>query len=374
MLVEPAVFAPLGRVGARRYALPHPALRRSAISTESSVPPDALPIDRADRVRAVVHPLGDPKFGFLADAFDPRKAAPVLERALGVPILSVRATSFRHHAGRRSLLRLDLETAAGSRRVLGKVRAKRPDRRTQRLMGVLHAGGFDADAADGIAVPEPLAVVDEWRMAVHAWVEAPSATYVLSGSDGVGRLEVVDRMLSALAKLRAARLPVERTHGLDDVLRMLRRELSSTAATAPGLAPRPQRALAACVAIAQRVPPAPNCVAHRAFCPDHVLLAADRTYLVHLDLVALAHPALDVGNLAAHLIEHALRVEGDPHAFDDLLAHVRTRTADVAPPEALEAFTTLSLARLVATSRWGPEDRSTADRLLQVVESRLASA
>jgi hypothetical protein len=41
---------------------------------------------------------------------------------------------------------------------------------------------------------------------------------------------------------------------------------------------------------------------------------------------------------------------------------------------AIRAFTTLSLARLVAISRRIPERRSTTERLLRLVEARLLGA
>jgi hypothetical protein len=327
---------------------------------------------------AVAHPLEDPAFGFLASAFDPTSATPVLACALGTtlgaPVRAARATPFRHRAGRRTLVRFDLETDAGPRRVLGKVRAKGADRRTQRFMAELRRAGFDETSQDGIAVPAPLAVVERWRMVVHAWIEAPSATDVWSIADPAGRRHLVDRMGDALAKLRTVGARAPRVHGVDDELEALRRQLAVAASSEPALGPRFGGLMTACARLAAHIPPAPMGVAHRDFYGDQVLVAGERTYLVDLDLAARAHPALDVGNLAAHLVEHALRVEGDAHAFDDLVARAEARAAEAVARPAIRAFTTLSLARLVAISRRIPERRSTTERLLRLVEARLLGA
>jgi hypothetical protein len=274
---------------------------------------------------AVAHPLDDPAFGFLASAFDPTSATPVLARALGTtlgaPVRAARATPFRHRAGRRTLVRFDLETDAGPRRVLGKVRAKGADRRTQRFMAELRRAGFDETSQDGIAVPAPLAVVDAggwWstrgsrRRRRRTCGRSPTPR-----GAGTWSTAWATRWRSSARWARGRRGAV---HGLDDELEALRRQLAVAASSEPALAPRFGGVMTACARLAAHIPPAPMGVAHRDFYGDQVLVAGERTYLVDLDLAARAHPALDVGNLAAHLVEHALRVEGDAHAFDDLVA------------------------------------------------------
>ena len=319
-------------------------------------------------------PVDDATFGFLADAFDPVAARPVLARALCVPVHGVRARLLRHRAGRRLLVRFDLDTGDGPRRVLGKARAKGADRRTQRLMAALRAAGFDDHAADGISVPAPLAVVDAWRMVLHTWVDAPTATSRLALARGAERAWLAGRMAAALAKLHAAAVAVQRVHTLDDEIAILRRQVEVAAADAAHLAPRLQQIVDRCGELAARLPAAPARPCHRDFYPDQLLVADDRAYLIDLDLVARAHPALDAGNLAAHLIEHALRIEGDPRALDDVVARATAYARRETPAEAVEVFTTLSLARLVAISRRIHERRVTTGPLLGWVEARLEGA
>jgi hypothetical protein len=319
-------------------------------------------------------PADDPTFGFLAEAFDPAVARPVLTRALGAPVHEVSARLLRHRARRRLLVRFDLGTDAGPRTMLGKARAKGADRRTQRLMTALRAAGFDEAAADGIAVPDPLAVVHRWRMVLHAWVDGQTVTSLLGEPGSEARLRLADRMVDALAKLRAAPVVVARKHTLADELAGLQRQFADVVAAAPHLEPRLRRIAAGCRRLVARLPPAVPCLSHRDFYPDQVLVAGDRTYLVDLDLVARAHPALDAGNVIAHLVEHALRVDGDANALDDVVARVRARGAALASPDAVAVFTTLSLARLVAVGHRIAARRGAADPLLRLVEARLVGA
>ena len=316
----------------------------------------------------------DPAFGFLADAFDPAAARPVLARALGVRVHGVGARLLRYRAGRRLLVRFDMDTGDGPRSVLGKARAKGADGRTQRLMAALRAAGFDDHAEDGISVPAPLAVVDRWRMVLHAWVDAPTATSRLAVARGTERGRLAERMAAALAKLHASQVAVSRVHTLDDENAILRRQFAVVAEDAAHLVPRLRRVADRCGEALARLPAVAPCPSHRDFYPDQLLVADDRTYLIDLDLVALAHPALDAGNLAAHLVEHALRVEGDPSALDDLVARATAHARRATSAEAVEALTTVSLARLVAVSRRISERRATTEQLLRWVESRLDGA
>ena len=318
--------------------------------------------------------MDDPAFGFLVDAFDPATARPVLARALGVRVHGVHTRLLRHRAGRRLLVRFDLDTGDGPRFVLGKARAKGADGRTQRLMAGLRAAGFDDHAEDGISVPEPLAVVDPWRMVLHAWVDAPTATSRLTVTRGAERGRLADRMAAAVVKLNASRVEVPRMHSLDDEIGILRRQLAVAAADTAHLAPRLLRVAERSGELLTRLPAAAACPSHRDFYPDQLLVADDRTYLIDLDLVARAHPALDAGNLAAHLVEHALRVEGDPRALDDVVARATAHARRATSAEAVEVFSTLSLARLVAVSRRIRERHATTEPLLRWVEARLDGA
>jgi len=88
---------------------------------------------------------------------------------------------------------------------------------------------------------------------------------------------------------------------------------------------------------------------------------------------ARGDPALDLGNFAAHLREHALRVRGDADALSGLeralTEHYCALTGVAAG--AVAAYTTLSLARHIAISQRLPARRHLTGTLLALTEARL---
>lgn len=78
------------------------------------------------------------------------------------------------------------------------------------------------------------------------------------------------------------------------------------------------------------------------FYPDQVLVDRDRLWLVDLDLCCQGDPALDIGNVIAHITEQSLRQMGNPSALGDQEAALQ------------DAFIQ---ARMTA-----PESRGSADR------------
>ncbi len=119
------------------------------------------------------------------------------------------------------------------------------------------------------------------------------------------------------------------------------------------------------------------CGIHRDFYADQVIAADARLTLVDLDLYAAGDPALDVGNFLAHLMEQSLRERGDPEALHDREEALRGRFLELAPDvsrAAVEAYTTLSLARHVFLSTRFPERRCFTGALLELCEKRLGLA
>jgi aminoglycoside phosphotransferase (APT) family kinase protein len=79
----------------------------------------------------------------------------------------------------------------------------------------------------------------------------------------------------------------------------------------PEWADRLERLAAACGALAASLSMCEAGTIHRDFYPDQVLVDGDRLYLLDLDLYCLGDPALDIGNFCAHLVEQALRTQGN---------------------------------------------------------------
>jgi aminoglycoside phosphotransferase (APT) family kinase protein len=160
-----------------------------------------------------------------------------------------------------------------------------------------------------------------------------------------------------------------------DEMRVLRERLDLLAAQAPGWATRLGRLYDACARLAATVPAGDERGIHRDFYPDQVLVDGERLVLLDLDLYCLGDPALDIGNFVAHVIEYSLRARGAA----DALAAVTTalterfaRLAGAATVPAIEAYTTLTLARHVQLSTRFPERRHLTAALLALCEARLA--
>jgi aminoglycoside phosphotransferase (APT) family kinase protein len=310
-------------------------------------------------------------------ALDPVVAARVLGDVLAArgevtPSLTS-VTVWRHRPGRRCLIGYSFGRGdAPARTVLGKVRAKGADARTYRLQRHLWHHGFGPWAGAGVEVPEPLGLTPElgaWWQRRVAGVDGMKAVW---GPDGV---ETCRRFASAIHALHGASPPVAvRRHGPHDELAILETRLAALADERPGWGARLEALLADGRRLAASLGPRPERLVHRDFYPDQVLAGADRCYLLDLDLCALGDPALDVGNFAAHLVEHALRTWGEPGRAEAAMDAFVDRYLELAGPghrSAVEAYTTLSLMRLVQIAWTKPERRPHAWSLLEACEARL---
>jgi len=125
---------------------------------------------------------------------------------------------------------------------------------------------------------------------------------------GEGSADDGARVAELLRWLAAAPLPRGfPTHGVEDEARVLEERLPvferTLAAPPPAAAPLVERVVAALRAL----PAARPIYSHRDFHDKQVLLDRERGALIDLDLAAAAHPALDVGNLLAHVRLRALK-------------------------------------------------------------------
>jgi thiamine kinase-like enzyme len=179
---------------------------------------------------------------------------------------------------------------------------------------------------------------------------------------------------AALAKLSRLGPPTERRWTLADELATLDRRLAEATAALPSL---PTRALAdAARALADATPVAAAGPAHRDFHPEQALIDDGRVWLIDFDLYAMADPALDAGNFAAHLIEAAIRIHGDASALD---VHARAFLAAWSDhgthgAEArIEAWTALALARCAAIAAVRPDRRHAAHAIADFALRRLGA-
>jgi aminoglycoside phosphotransferase (APT) family kinase protein len=277
----------------------------------------------------------------------------------------------REKPGRRALVSYELQGPDGPMPLLGKLRAKGLDRHTLELQQALWNGGFDADAADGIAVPEPIGAVP----ALDLWLQRrvpgePAAAFLQPDADPTP----LGRVGAALGKLHRCGPPARRRWTLADEMAVLHRRLGETAANAPSLAADAAAILDACGAIAAGLTSSRAGPIHRDFHQDQALVDDNRVWLVDLDLYAEGDPKLDAGNFIAHVMEASIRLHGavdalSPHAESFRSAWTASRAEyDVAD---LEAWMTLALARLFTIAAERPERRHAAAAIAAVCHELL---
>lgn len=323
-----------------------------------------------DLLAAVV---SDPAFSFLRNALDSNSASPIISNALGrsVEVTAVRVT--RHKPGRRCVLEYDVQSRSHPAATLvGKVRVKGANHRTFDLSQALRKHGFDDNAPDGIHIPQPIAVVPEFRMILHAKAPGIPAGDVLYNSEDIGPA----RRIAAVAwKLHRTQIPTEKTQTIADELSILRDRFAKLAVTQPELTGRLDQLFAKCERLASQLAPAQPVGIHRDFYPAQVLVDGSRCWLLDLDLYSLGDPALDIGNFLGHMTEHALRVTGSADALlvaenalrDEYLALSEGRVA----AESIQIYKYLTLARHIYISTLFPERCHAATQLLDYCEQRL---
>jgi hypothetical protein len=101
-----------------------------------------------------------------------------------------------------------------------------------------------------------------------------------------------------------------------------------------------------------------------------------RFHLLDLDLYAAGDAALDAGNCAAHMAEHALRTLGDAGALAALEDEIGERVAACAGGAArrrVAAYGLLSLARHVAISTRLAERRPCTPAIREAVDRRASA-
>lgn len=312
---------------------------------------------------------GDNAMSAAAQAVQPELVKPLLETALklqpgGSNLFAIRVV--RHKPGRRCLIEYDIESAANRQTVIGKVRAK----------------GLDSNAFNtqhrfresGIEVPEPLGTVPE----LHMWLQRKVAGTVLTSHVGTCHgPELMNRVAEVIHSVHGAGIPSRRTHSMDDELAILHERLSGLASRRPSLARRIARVLRGCERIGSKLAPTEPCGIHRDFYADQLLVSADSLCLLDLDLYCYGEASLDIGNFIGHLIEYSLRHSGNPYALDNHVRALRDRYLALSGQpcaQAIETYTTLTLARHIELSTRFPDRRFTTMCLLELCEKRLEHA
>lgn len=313
----------------------------------------------------------------LNEAMDSDVMRPLLatlcDRKRETPPILDSVTLLRHKPGRRALIeyRFAGDTSPDTPRPwLGKLRAKGLDKRSFELQRKLHASGFDENSPDGISVPRPVGMLPELRMWLQEKVPGDTLTDRWQSPQSV---PLARRVSEAIHRLHRAPVTPYSTHTIDDELAILRRRLTEVAEQNAWRS-RILAVLSGCERIAETLVPSSPCGIHRDFYPDQLLAHGERLYLLDLDLYCLGDPALDVGNFIAHMMEYALRTQGDIHAFDApqraLAAHFLTLSPTI-EDTTLQGYITLSLARHIHISTQFADRTHCTRPLIEHCEERL---
>ena len=323
----------------------------------------------------------DSTMPFLAQALNADEAArhllPLLPHA--TRLVDVRLA--RHKAGRRCLIEYDFERGNDTSQpftVIAKVRAKGLDKSTFNLVRTLRQSGWTEDSSDGIAVPEPLGTIPEWRLWLMRKVPGRTAAALLNRQDEKNGIAVAQRAADVVCKLHRSGVPARRRHTIEDELRLLHERLPMVAQLYPSWESRLNCVLEACDKLGAGLPSSLLCGIHRDFYPDQVLVEAlksgHRLWMLDLDLYSEGDPALDAGNFVGHLIESGLRTGGDPNALQEQAAAFQERFLEQSPNcsrEAIEAYTTLTLVRHIFISTQIKGRATVTQSLLELCEERL---
>jgi aminoglycoside phosphotransferase (APT) family kinase protein len=239
---------------------------------------------------------------------------------------------------------------------------------------MLWNAGFDSGCPDGICVARPLGIIPEW----HMWLQCAVPGQVCwSSLLGPGAESIARRIADAAHKLHQADIPTQQTHTLNNELAVLADRLPRVGEELPQFDERIQRILYSCHEMAGTIDPVSPVGIHRDFYPDQVLIDGERVFVVDHDLYAFGDPRLDIGNFCGHLLEHSVRNEGHPNAYDRATLAMIDRFVEFygneqASRSAIDIYTLLTLARHVSLSRKIAQRHPTTLPLIELLEKLMA--
>ncbi len=338
---------------------------------------------------SVYDPFGvanDSKMPFLARALNSTEVQRLFARHLQtlrdseetIRLRAIRVV--RHKPERRAVFEYDLvainsnfDRAAFT--LVGKARAKGLDETSFQIQRSLWLDAFNDASADGVSVPEPVALVPELQMWLQCRVAGATAFSRLAESDGI---EVARFCAEAIYKLHRTKMPDEaaarRPHTITGELEILERCLTQVAEMKPQWQKRLTRLFAACERLGKSLDTAEPRMIHRDFYADQVIVSGSRLYLIDFDLLCFGDPALDVGNFLGHIIEQSLRTTGDAATLQDRENAFEQRYVELAGGNvrpAIRDYATLTLARHIYLSTQFDERKRWTEKLLEICEKRL---
>lgn len=324
-------------------------------AASSSASADRMP--RSSREPAAVHET--------ARYLDPEQVnlnwhrTPGLDAEKASPSRFIAARQLRYKPGRRLVVEYQTEASDGydPQLIIGKVRlGKSVDSRLHQL----HRDLQKLRTAR-VVVPAFIGEIPEWNL----WFQEKLLGQAVSPDS---KPEVHRSVGVALAKLHNCGVVIDRSHTLDDELRILRQQHADFLSVTEEW----RDASSALLHLAQQssltLQPTQSVLLHRDFYFDQVLVMENSIALLDFDTAAMGPAELDVGNYLAHLDESALRMVGETGTYDESAQAFVEGYREVhssLSESAVETWRFLSLARLVAISQRIADRSHSTEMLMQ---------
>jgi aminoglycoside phosphotransferase (APT) family kinase protein len=365
-----------------------PEKRRPLRSPSEAPSTNFVPMVSPDSVVADCESLGlNPLELLTADRLLPMEWQSSTSHATSSQLRRIRVT--RHKPKRRMVLEYDLECMDISGEmtnitVVGKVRFRGLKSTAYSTQAWLAAQGLtwqgiarESDpTACAFQVPRVLGTVPEAGMWLQEYRSGLTVTSQLHPSQFHGGIETAlpRRIARGLSDLHHRDFPCQNVHTWEDELAILERRIDEAAVSTPSLESRFRGLKRHCRDLAGNLMGRPQTGIHRDFYPAQILVDGPFLVFLDFDLACRGDPAVDAGNFIAHVIEHSVRHFRDPERLAAFAGEFRDEYVQRSgvPVEAIEVYTTLSLARLVTLSRSLPHRESTTNQLLEICENRLA--
>ncbi len=158
--------------------------------------------------------------------------------------------------------------------------------------------GFGPDAPDGIRIPQPLGYIDRLRMVLMEDVAGTPLRDRLASPQLADHLQAEAR---ALAKLHQSPVQIDKERDANDRLSGLKQAVSDISEARPELEQAFDGCLRQIKHLSDHLPTHEPVLVHGSLTPKEVLFDGDALTMLDLDTISLSDPALDVGDVLAHI-------------------------------------------------------------------------
>ena len=268
-------------------------------------------------VPAPVDCIDDPAISTLRVVLDPAVLREHLCRSLGSQATGVerlQVHSLRHHAGKRCVVEITLQTSQGSLALIGKVYAKdRSD--VYKVMEEVSRAGFGP--AEEFRIPQPTAYLQSLQLLLQEKVEGRPATESFLSDDESEREVAAERCAHWLARFHAIAPPLGPSFQLGTYLVSIEQWSDRLASLGEPFTDKARVLSKRLEATASELHRTERCTIHGDFSHHQVIFAQNSTATVDLDNYGLADPTRDLAKFMVGLKRLALRCLGSIRALDD---------------------------------------------------------